>query len=83
MATTYAEEKSTHSTVEHLHDDTKEQVMVANSLPMSLRHLSPDELEAFRKKLVRKIDIRLMPMLIILFLLKYIHIKQMLNRPTR
>lgn len=70
MATTYPEEKSSQSTIENLHDDTKKEGEVASTLPLSLRHLSPEELAVFKKKMVRKIDIRLMPMLIILFLLK-------------
>lgn len=70
MATAYPEEKSSQSTIEHLHDDVKENVTNASTMPLSLQHLSPEELAVFRKKMVRKIDIRLMPMLIILFLLK-------------
>lgn len=73
MATTaHPEEKTSHTTIENLHDsyDVKENVTPVSTLPLSLQHLSPEELATFRKKMVRKIDIRLMPMLIILFLLK-------------
>jgi len=64
------EEKSSQSTIEDLRGDAKEDVEIASFLPLSLQHLSPEELAIFRKKMVRKIDIRLMPLLIILFLLK-------------
>ena len=70
MTTTYPKEKSSQSTIENLHDETKDNGALVSILPLSLQHLSPEELVSFRKKMVRKIDIRLMPMLIILFLLK-------------
>jgi len=70
MATTNPEEKSSQSTVEDFHNDGKVGVVVTPTLPLSLQHLSPEELAAFKRKMVRKIDIRLMPLLIILFLLK-------------
>lgn len=41
-----------------------------STLPISLQDKSSKELAVFRRKLVRKIDLRLMPMLILLFLLK-------------
>lgn len=53
----------------HDHDDRKETPSVS-TLPLSLQAKSPEEMIAFKKKTVRKIDIRLMPLLIILFLLK-------------
>jgi hypothetical protein len=37
--------------------------------PDVLRHLSPDEMTSLEKKLVRRLDIRLLPILILLFLL--------------
>jgi hypothetical protein len=70
MAVTYPEEKSSHSNIEDLQVDSKDNVAIASTLPLSLQHLSAEELAIFKKKMVRKIDIRLMPMLIILFLLK-------------
>jgi hypothetical protein len=41
-------------------------------MPDSLADRSLEEMTALRKLLVRKIDIRLMPVLIVLFLLKYV-----------
>ena len=40
-----------------------------NAVPEILRHLTPEQLIALEKKLVRKIDFRALPVLIILFLL--------------
>ena len=70
MVLTPPEEKSSQLTVENVHNDEKEGIVATLTLPISLQHLSPEELAAFKRKIVRKIDIRLMPMLIILFLLK-------------
>ena len=70
MVSTSPEEKSSQLTVENIHNDEKESIVATPTLPISLQHLSPEELAAFKRKIVRKIDIRLMPMLIILFLLK-------------
>lgn len=39
--------------------------------PMSIRHLSPEELLALEKQMRRRIDIRLMPMLILMYILNY------------
>ncbi len=47
---------------------TKEPAMVVvgrRELPTLLRDLSPDELKALEKKLVRKVDLRLLPMMIL------------------
>jgi predicted Zn-dependent peptidase len=70
--TSYPEEKSTHSTTENLQDEIqlKGNIATVSTLPASIQHLSAEELADFKKKMIRKIDIRLMPMLIILFLLK-------------
>lgn len=40
------------------------------TLPESLANKSPEEMAIMRKVVVRKIDLRLMPMLVTLFLLK-------------
>lgn len=40
--------------------------------PEILRGMSPEERAAFEKKLRRKIDIRLLPMIIIMYILNYI-----------
>lgn len=58
--------------VENIHDGQNcvKDHSLESTLPLSLQGMTPDELVAFKKKLVRKIDIRLMPMLILLFLLK-------------
>lgn len=45
-------------------------VRLESTLPISLQDKSTKELAVFRRKLVQKIDLRLMPMLILLFLLK-------------
>jgi len=58
-------------TIESIHEEQLKPVpYVTGTLPESLQHMSPAEINALRKRLVRKIDLRLMPMLIILFLLK-------------
>ncbi|KAH8601703.1 putative MFS transporter [Bisporella sp. PMI_857] len=70
MATITSEKIQAPNTVEDIKDEkAKGEVYVSGTLPESLRHKSPEEITALRKRLVRKIDIRLMPMLIILFLL--------------
>jgi hypothetical protein len=75
MATITSEKIQAPNTVEDIKDEkAKGEVYVSGTLPESLRHKSPEEITALRKRLVRKIDIRLMPMLIILFLLKYVTI---------
>lgn len=51
--------------------DLKKGCPLESTLPISLQDKSAKELAVFRRKLVQKIDIRLMPMLILLFLLKY------------
>lgn len=40
-----------------------------NNVPEILKHYTPDELKLFEKKLVRKIDLRTLPVLVVLFLL--------------
>jgi hypothetical protein len=55
-----------------LHEDvsnTKQQFH-KGTLPTILASKTPEEMVAIKKSLVRKIDTRLLPMLIILFLLK-------------
>ncbi|KAL6454762.1 hypothetical protein SBY92_004232 [Candida maltosa Xu316] len=42
------------------------------NLPESLQHMTQEELKAFDKKTTRKIDLRLMPMLIWLYILNYL-----------
>ncbi|KAL3425316.1 major facilitator superfamily transporter [Phlyctema vagabunda] len=56
--------------VEGVHDEgLKSTPRAGAELPESIRHMSETEILALRKRLVRKIDFRLMPMLILLFLL--------------
>ncbi|KAL2073945.1 hypothetical protein VTL71DRAFT_11271 [Oculimacula yallundae] len=52
----------------HDHDDCKI-ILVISTLPLSLQGKSVEELSAFKKKIVRKVDLRSIPMLIIFFLL--------------
>jgi len=40
--------------------------------PASLANISPEELDMLEKKLKRKIDLRLMPAIIIMYILNYI-----------
>lgn len=40
--------------------------------PMSIRHLSPEERLRLETKMRRRIDIRLMPMLILMYILNYL-----------
>lgn len=40
--------------------------------PMSIRHLSPEERTRLENKMRRRIDIRLMPMLILMYILNYL-----------
>ncbi|KAG4436142.1 hypothetical protein IFR05_008385 [Cadophora sp. M221] len=67
---TYSGKETEMATIENVndHDDRKE-IPIISTLPLSLQSKSPEELIAFKKAMVRKIDFRLMPMLIILFLL--------------
>lgn len=67
----YSGKEAEMATIENIndHDDRKE-IPIISTLPLSLQGKSPEELVAFKKAMVRKIDFRLMPMLIILFLLK-------------
>lgn len=44
----------------------------AFEVPELLRDISPDELQSLERKLVRKIDIRLLPMLILMYILNYL-----------
>ncbi|KAL5323518.1 hypothetical protein ACEPPN_008056 [Leptodophora sp. 'Broadleaf-Isolate-01'] len=66
----YSGKEAEMATIENIndHDDRKE-IPIISTLPLSLQGKSPEELVAFKKAMVRKIDFRLMPMLIILFLL--------------
>jgi len=41
-------------------------------LPETLRDLSGDERKALEKKLLRKIDLRLLPMLVLMYILNYL-----------
>lgn len=47
-------------------------VRVPGQIPECLRHYSPEQLTAMKKKLVRKIDLRLMPAFIIIYILNYL-----------
>lgn len=41
-------------------------------LPESLQHMSAEEFEAFEKKTKRKIDLRILPMLVLIYILNYL-----------
>lgn len=51
------------------HEEVKGAEETQNGVPAVLQHYSTEELKALEKKLVRKIDFRSLPVLIILFLL--------------
>ncbi|KAI5816104.1 putative MFS transporter [Pyronema omphalodes] len=52
---------------------TKEKAQhVEIALPESLRHLSPEERARLEKALIRKIDLRIMPMLVLMYILNYL-----------
>jgi hypothetical protein len=51
-------------------------------MPEILRNISPENLAKLDKKLRRRIDLRLMPMLIIMYILNYIDRLVALDRPT-
>lgn len=44
----------------------------ATEQPELLRDLSPEERQALEKKLVRRIDLRLLPMLILMYIMNYL-----------
>lgn len=46
--------------------------LLTREMPELLRDKSPEELQAMEKKLVRKIDIRLLPMLILIYIMNYL-----------
>jgi len=67
----YSAKEAEMATIENIHDhDDRKEVPIISTLPLSLQGKTPEELAAFKKAMVRKIDMRLMPLLIILFLLK-------------
>jgi len=47
-------------------------VVEATPLPETLQGLSKDEIRLLEKKLVRRIDLRLLPMLVIMYILNYL-----------
>jgi hypothetical protein len=49
--------------------DQEKSSLERDHLPVCLRKYSPDEMVIFEKKLVRKMDIRILPILILMFLL--------------
>lgn len=57
---------------DHNKDYIEEVLPYYHDLPPSLQGLTPDELKALDRKVIRKIDIRLMPMLIIIYILNYL-----------
>jgi hypothetical protein len=63
-------ELDTKPNIEVLSQETAKNGISADDLPEILAGKSPEELITLRKGLVRKIDNRLMPMLVVLFLLK-------------
>lgn len=58
--------------IENIHEeqDLKNDLLIGTTLPISLQSKTAEELASFKRNLVRKIDLRLMPMLIAIFLLK-------------
>lgn len=64
-------ELDTKPSVEVLSQETAKQGVNADELPEILASKTPEEMLALKKRFVRKIDTRLMPMLVVLFLLKY------------
>lgn len=58
------------ASIEYIVEADEKQPYHKGVIPESLAGKSPEELLALRKSLVRKIDFRLLPMLILLFLLK-------------
>lgn len=63
-------ELDTKPNVEVLSQEHMKNGLVSDDLPAILSSKTPEEMTALRKGLVRKIDMRLMPMLVVLFLLK-------------
>lgn len=51
--------------------DTQD-VLIHGELPLSLRDLSPEELKACEKGLLRKLDARLMPTMILIYIMNYL-----------
>ncbi|KAL1297483.1 hypothetical protein AAFC00_005005 [Neodothiora populina] len=47
-------------------------INTANRVPELLRDLAPEERQRLEKKLVRRIDLRLLPMLVIMYILNYL-----------
>ena len=47
-------------------------VRAVGQIPECLRHYSPEDLMTMKKKLVRKIDLRLMPAFIVIYILNYL-----------
>jgi hypothetical protein len=56
--------------IEVLSQETAKHGIPTDELPEILANKTPEELITLRKGFVRKIDTRLMPMLVVLFLLK-------------
>lgn len=54
-----------------------------SELPELLRDLSPEELKECEKKLLRKIDLRLLPTLILIYVMNYLDRYALNNPPSR
>ncbi|WVR07255.1 hypothetical protein IAU60_004296 [Kwoniella sp. DSM 27419] len=53
--------------IEHSHDDA-----ARASMPESLKHMGDDEIKAMEKKMVRKMDMIILPIIMVLYVLNYI-----------
>jgi len=62
-------EKVNDTVMVELADDIKDGEQLVDTRPDILRNLSQDEMTKLEKKLVRRLDIRLLPILILLFIL--------------
>lgn len=64
--------------------ESKEGMMTEiHPLPPLLQGLSPEEIKVLEKKLLRKVDIRLMPTLIIIYIMNYLdrYVSKKIIRP--
>lgn len=52
--------------------ESQQSEYIRDQLPDSLRHMSNEEVEALMKKTTRKADIRILPMLVLIYILNYL-----------
>lgn len=52
--------------------ESQQSEYIRDQLPDSLRHMSNDEVEALMKKTTRRADIRILPMLVLIYILNYL-----------